>query len=320
MPRRSDDPAVPNVRRMLWALAACLDALAHSSTGRSLRWISGRAFEEAAGVLAPVWCLGCGAEDLTVCADCGEQLKAATRVPFSAEDAAFALPLVEGAGAADRADLGDFTVMPVEAAARYQGLVSRAILAFKDHELIHCDRLLGPGLHRAVHSMRRRASSSSGAPPLLVAPPQSLSARIRRSHHPVEHLLSSSGLRPARGLVTGTLGAWVGAVRPGSPHQKGRGMVDRRRRLADTLRVTRAGAALLDGAEVILVDDVLTTGSTLREMHRVLTDAGARVLGGAVLAAASRPAASASRPSVSPVRGEADLGLRRGSQTGRDEW
>jgi predicted amidophosphoribosyltransferase len=43
---------------------------------------------------------------------------------------------------------------------------------------------------------------------------------------------------------------------------------------------------VLEGARVILVDDVTTTGATLRETARVLRDAGVKKIVGAVAATA----------------------------------
>lgn len=219
---------------------------------------------------------------MDLCDDCAEDLRQQTRRPFRAEGGALALPLVAAVG-------DQLEVLPAMAAAQYDGLVSRAVLGFKDHELIHLDRILGPALHRAVHALRRSLGAESGASAvLLVAPPASPAARVRRSHHPVEHLLRSTGLRPASGLMTVTAQSWLRAMLPGASHQKGHGMTSRRRRLAGTLRVTKAGEAMLAGAEVIMVDDVLTTGSTLHEMYVALSGAGARVLGAAVVAAAPK--------------------------------
>ena len=43
---------------------------------------------------------------------------------------------------------------------------------------------------------------------------------------------------------------------------------------------------------VVIIDDVVTTGSTLRGMHRALTDAGMDVLGAVVIASARMPTGS----------------------------
>lgn len=77
--------------------------------------------------------------------------------------------------------------------------------------------------------------------------------------------------------------------------QKGLGASARRRRLAGSMRLSWAfrfahGGDALQGAPCVLVDDVLTTGSTLVEAGRVLEEAGARVLGAVVIAATRPPA------------------------------
>jgi len=77
--------------------------------------------------------------------------------------------------------------------------------------------------------------------------------------------------------------------------QKGLGAAARNARLAGSMRLSpgfrfRYGARALEEAECLLVDDVLTTGATLAEARRALEQAGARVLGAVVLAAARAPA------------------------------
>ncbi|WP_146339571.1 phosphoribosyltransferase family protein [Nesterenkonia sp. NBAIMH1] len=53
-------------------------------------------------------------------------------------------------------------------------------------------------------------------------------------------------------------------------------------------RLTAEGRRVLPGSTVLLADDVLTTGSTLKRLSMALSAAGAQVRGGVVLAAAAR--------------------------------
>ncbi|MDN5820045.1 MAG: ComF family protein, partial [Brachybacterium sp.] len=70
--------------------------------------------------------------------------------------------------------------------------------------------------------------------------------------------------------------------------QDGQGARQRRHRLI-RLHGRRSRTAGRRAEPVIIVDDVVTTGSTLRGMHDALTEAGMVVLGGVVVAAARLP-------------------------------
>ncbi|WP_237089939.1 hypothetical protein [Nesterenkonia sp. PF2B19] len=188
---------------------------AHRSS-RPTGWTSSlrRAARELAGVLSPVWCAGCGREDTVLCRDCAQLLAERTSSPFRAEDQALALPLVPSSAGED----DGMGVLPVVAAASYDGVVARAILAFKDHEVVGLSRLLAPALRAAVETVGepQRARDGEGHPgwdaglqgrvqqagPLLVTPPPTPASLLRRSHRPVDHLLRAVGLRPTGGLVT----------------------------------------------------------------------------------------------------------------------
>lgn len=277
-----------------WSWRHQADRLWFSPQGRSSR----EALRAAAGLISPSWCVGCGAEDTDLCEECAYDIRLLTRQPFRAEGTALALPIVDAA----ETESG-LRVLPVIAAGSYGTLLSRTVLSFKDHERIPLARALAPALGRAVEAAQEQlcGSAQEGAGsaerlPLLIAPPVSLSSRIKRSHHPVEHLLERLSRSPqlpraevVRGLITQRPQAAVTAVLPGGGKQKGRTVDDRRKKLTGSFRVTSRGEKMLPGREVLLVDDVLTTGATIHELYRVLTEAGAEVRGACVLAVAEVP-------------------------------
>jgi predicted amidophosphoribosyltransferase len=96
----------------------------------------------------------------------------------------------------------------------------------------------------------------------------------------------------AAGLSDGgvpTVDARVLRLRAGGPDQVGLGARARAANRSGRVRLRRGGAARVAGRDVLLVDDVLTTGATLAACRRVLEAAGARVHGAVVLAVTPLP-------------------------------
>ena len=183
--------------------------------------------------LFPVWCIGCGAADIALCARCAAVGKSLT---------------VEFAG------------LRVCAASEYGGLVRAAILALKRGERAYIDplaELLAPLVAAGsvlvpVRTTRRRAAERGFDQACALA------CRIA-----------------ARGRVT-----CADVLRKRGAAQRGRG---RDERLTARGRfVLRPGAELPPAA--LLLDDVVTTGATLRDAAGVLGAAGCRVLGAVVVA------------------------------------
>lgn len=281
----------------MWQLCAeVLDRLWYSPQGRGLR----RALNAAAGLVLPVWCVGCHSEETDLCSSCAALARTMARTPFRAERTALALPILHD-GEVPR-------VLPVTAAACYEGLIAELMLAYKDHEYIRLARVLAPALGRALQTGVAAARAEAGLdvgpgagpgilPILLVPAPASLRSRVKRSYRPLMHLLGQAmrgqSRRAAAELEVAdvlTMQGLSGAMPKAG--QKSRGMKARRKELTGAFRLSSASWGAVYGRRCLLVDDVLTTGSTLKEMYRVLEEAGADVLGAVVLAAAPRPVSS----------------------------
>lgn len=146
----------------------------------------------------------------------------------------------------------------------YEGVARRVLLAFKDGGRTDAARALAVPLAAAIE----RALSRDDVE--LVAVPSGRAAFRRRGYRPVELVLARARLRVAPALRN----------RRAVADQAGLDARARRENRTGSLR----GRGRLDGRAFLVVDDILTTGSTLREAARALREAGGTVVGGAVVA------------------------------------
>ncbi|MBF4993681.1 ComF family protein [Arthrobacter gandavensis] len=253
------------------------------------------ACRELAAVILPAECVVCGAADESLCTECRIAVRHATLRPFNASAGAGMLPEAEGGVTENRGtpDLVEPIPLPVTAAGRYAGGLSRVVLACKNHGHTDLLGILAEAMARALHQ-----APSSGFPGrvALVPVPGSFRGRTRRGYDPLELILAKvrmRGLLPAGMEVRGVLGYRIGAelssLRSGA--QKSLGAGARRRNVHGTMTAGRPGD--LQGMTVLLADDVLTTGATLAEATRALRATGAQVAGAAVIAAVRAPAPAA---------------------------
>lgn len=155
----------------------------------------------------------------------------------------------------------------VGAALGYEGVASRCIRRLKGHGETHLARPLGAALAAALVPL---LSPTTWVVPVPTAGP----AFRRRGYRVPELLIRGAGQRPQRILSA--------SARP--VDQRHLGASERAVNVRGSMRARRPGA----GAEVILVDDVVTTGATLDEALRATTAAGFVVVSAVALAATPR--------------------------------
>lgn len=222
----------------------------------------------------------CGSEGTWLCPGCAAQLAAA---PLRVESCCEALQHLSAArvlpqGPLLPAGVDHTPLLPVLALGEYAGDLQRLILAWKNGGMLHLGRRIAPGLAAAVTDL---AAGAGGRRPGLVPVPSRLGARLRRGEDHTAELVRELG----------RLGAGRPLLLPSTPTtaQEGQGARQRRGRQIQLLGSARRRAGEHRGAPVVIIDDVVTTGSTLRGMHQALTREGLTVLGAVVVASARVP-------------------------------
>jgi len=183
----------------------------------------------------------------------------------------------------------------------YDGPLKALVNAHKEDQRLALAAPLGDLLAAAVLGHDAR-------PPLLLVPVPSRAAVVRsRGHDPLLRVTrhAASRLR-ATGVQTRV---WTPLrSRRGVEDQTGLDASGRAENLRDSMRC-RSGRVRLPGARatqrstVIVVDDVITTGATLREAQRALEHAGVAVAGVAAVAATRRRLPRGRRETSGPAGG-----------------
>jgi predicted amidophosphoribosyltransferase len=199
---------------------------------------------DALALVLPVACAGCDAPDRSLCDGCRSAL-----VPRPVR--------VERIGPG----------IATWAALDYAETAARLIRAFKDEGRTDAAGVLGPALR---HALAAACAELDGAAPREVAVvPSTAAARRVRGYDPVRLLVRRAGFAPANVLRA---------------HPR----ADQAALGREARRVNSEGSfaarGRLDGRCFVLVDDVVTTGSTLADAVRAIRHAGGSVDAIAVLA------------------------------------
>jgi predicted amidophosphoribosyltransferase len=173
----------------------------------------------------------------------------------------------------------------VRAALEYAGVVSALLSAAKEHGRTDVLSVLAVPLGEVLRELLGELLIES--PPaveerdragrvLLVTMPSAARARRVRGYRPVDVLVRRAGFRVSRrpGLLLAREVA----------DQAGLSASGRRHNLQGSMRASPA----VGGRRVLLVDDVVTTGSTLLEAARAVRSMGGSVTGAACLAHTAR--------------------------------
>ncbi len=260
---------------------------------------AGEALAELAGLVLPVACAGCGADDVALCTRC----RAAFDVPARRVAAPPALvppehPWDHLSGDPAGGPPADAQV-PVWAGPDYAGTVATTLVAWKDRGRHDLERSLAVPLGRALVAAAPGAGSAGsprGRTGLVVVPvPSSRTGRRRRGADVVRRLAVRAVRVAAAGGAPPRVVPALAVVR-GVSDQSGLGAAQRVRNVDRAFGVRRRMTGRLEGMRVLIVDDVVTTGATAAEAHRALRAAGVQVVGVAAVAATPRRHPRSTRP------------------------
>ena len=214
-------------------------------------------------------CAGCERPGVTLCDGCRKLLTSVT--PFRA----WPDPRPPG-------------LPPPTAAAPYADELRRLILAHKEHARYALARPLGQLLATAV-----RAALGPRRNVWLCPVPSARAAVRQRGHDPLRRI-TKAAVRSLRrqGIDARRADALRIVRRPDD--QAGLSAERRTANLDGAFAARSRWAETLTDQPILLVDDVITTGSTLAEACRALESRGIAVLGCAVLAATRRHSPSGS--------------------------
>jgi ComF family protein len=243
----------------------------HSSAsrfGRGTRQTQPVAFEDwlaAAGdLLLGASCHGCGQPWLGICPRCRGEI--ASRDPFLTRP----VPCPDGFPA---------TVTTSD----YDRILRRVINAHKERQALILTRFLAERLVLSVHALLTSKPYAADASRIVLVPIPSAARTVRRRGFDATTSMARLAARRLRVCYPMTVRQALTQARP-IADQAGLSARERQQNLAGAFRLRGS----ISADPVVLVDDLVTTGSSLTEAARVLRMAGIPVLGAATVAATVR--------------------------------
>jgi predicted amidophosphoribosyltransferase len=232
--------------------------------------VAGLVRDDAADLFLGSRCVGCTQPGRALCPRC-HRLLVRPAFPTAPDPAPPGLP-------------------PVWAVSAYDGVARSALLAHKERGRTSLAAPLGAALAGALSAAAEWPAPIPTSLPVLIVPVPSGRAAVRtRGHDPLLRIVR----RATGGLLSGRYGRGprvcraLELVRPVAD-QGGLDAPSRRANLAGAFEVKSRFREVVSGRCVILVDDVVTTGTTLVEAANALRRAGAKVRSAAVVAATQR--------------------------------
>lgn len=224
--------------------------------GRRLRAVG----EELLDLALPRTCAGCGVETVSLCGPCLTHLAPEPRVVVPR-----------------------YGLLPVAGAGEYTGTLRRVIVALKARRRTDVVPVVGILLAAAIARALEEGGYTGGEVAAVPVPASAAALRERGRDVVGDLTAHACGLLAADGLDIRRAPA-LRVVR--HRDQVGSGARQRRRNVAGTHAPHRGEGwdRVRTAAHVLLVDDVLTTGSTLAESARALREARVEAAACAVIA------------------------------------
>ena len=219
----------------------------------------------AGDLLLGASCYGCGQPSWGLCPRCRQQI--GNRRPFLTTP----FPCPDG--------------FPVTVSSSpYDRLLRRVINAHKERQALILTRFLADRLALSVQTLLVKQAYTVRDHKIILVPVPSAARAVRQRGFDATHAMARLAARRLRARYPITVRSALAQAREVAD-QAGLGARARQQNLAGAFRLRRPPS---EDAAVIVVDDLVTTGSSLTEGARVLREAGIQVLGAATIAATLR--------------------------------